>query len=189
MGWTSYNAKNYKNGRVDRKAELDLLLTYHSEKFNDTVLKSSMVGNVYYAAIERFKKETGERYVWAAIFKTSTNMSVYDNFSYKGMDETCEPYLYDCPKGILDLLTPTDNDSANKWRRLCRENREKKKSSWLKNLPIGSKVKFTTATGDEVILTKHEPAYQFKTWFWFDEANYRYIKKNRVNEDNAVLIQ
>lgn len=189
MGWSSMHATNYKNGKIDRKAEIDNLLNYNNEKIKDTVLKSSMVGKVYYAAVERLNKDTGIREVWAAIFLTATNQKDYFNFSYKDMDETCGPYYYDCPKGILDLLTETENECALKWRKACRENAKRKKASWLKNLPIGSKIKCTLFDGKEIILTKHEPAYQFKTWFWFDEENYKYIKKNYVNEDNAVLIQ
>ncbi len=32
----------------------------------------------------------------------------YFNFSYNDMDESAGPSYYDCPKGILDMLTPTE---------------------------------------------------------------------------------
>jgi len=41
------------------------------------------------------------------------------NFGYKDMDETMGPYSYDCPRSILDKLTPTDHEYALKWRREC----------------------------------------------------------------------
>lgn len=29
------------------------------------------------------------------------------------------PFYFDCPKHVLEALTPTDNDACNHWRRLC----------------------------------------------------------------------
>lgn len=115
MGWTYTQAKFWKKGKVDRKAECDSLLTWGEQ----TVLKSSMVGTTYYAAVKR-----GDN-VWGAIFLTATD-GFY--FGYKDMDETCMPYYFDCPVSILNLLTPTDNEDANKWRNACREKRAKAKS-------------------------------------------------------------
>ncbi|MDN5375448.1 MAG: hypothetical protein PWQ39_488 [Thermacetogenium sp.] len=37
------------------------------------------------------------------------------------------PYCYDCPERILKLLTPTENEWANEWRRKCWERIEAKK--------------------------------------------------------------
>lgn len=41
------------------------------------------------------------------------------NFGYKDMDENMGPCSYNCPKDILDLLSPTDNDTAKAWRHEC----------------------------------------------------------------------
>lgn len=125
MGWTYQRAKNYKsNGSVDRKAECDALINYTTDKVQQKVLKSSMRGTVYYAAVERI--EDGTRQVWAAIFLTAgqDRSDPYFNFGYKDMDETMGPFNYDCPVSILDLLTPTDSENANIWRQKCREARE-----------------------------------------------------------------
>ena len=52
------------------------------------------------------------------------------------------PYESNCPKSILDLLSPTDNECANAWRQRCRENLEKKKDKdSLNNLPVGSVIR------------------------------------------------
>ena len=37
-----------------------------------------------------------------------------------------EPYHYECPKSILKLLTPTDNELANEWREKCYEYHKQK---------------------------------------------------------------
>lgn len=128
MGWTSYNAEFYKNGKVDRKAEMDNRWTQEeSEKYPKLrVLKSSMVGNIYYAAIEISRGGKVEE-VFATTAITSTNMKDYYNFSYKDLDETMGGCNYDCPVGILNLLTPTQNEYALQWRAECLKQRKKKK--------------------------------------------------------------
>ncbi len=112
MGWSWYHAGYYKGAKVDRKTECDSL--FDSELFE--VLKSAMVGSTYYAAVRR--KSDG--LVFAAVTPTSTNMKDYFNFGYKGLTEHDGPYKYDCPKSILDLLSPMDSEWANEWREKCR---------------------------------------------------------------------
>ena len=63
MGWTSYFATHYKNGKIDKKAELDEMFSR-----NQKILKSQMVGSTYFAAVQdESTKET-----WAAIVLTQT---------------------------------------------------------------------------------------------------------------------
>lgn len=142
MGWTEYHASYYKNGKVNRKAEMDNMFNWEDENRKCEVLKSSMVGSTYYAAVKSLNKTNGYECVWAAICLTNTNMREYFNFAYKDMDETCGPYKYDCPKGILDLLSPTENKYALEWRKQCYENLAKKKNpNGFGKLPVGSVVK------------------------------------------------
>ena len=175
MGWTTCNASHYKNGKVDRKAECDDLWNKDC-----TVLKSTMKGSTYYGAL---KLRDGRVIGTAVLTCGGERNSHYFNFGYKAMDETVGPCCYDCPKSILNLLTPTDSEWANEWRRKCYENANKKR--WIKDLPIGAKVEWTRWDGEKIILTKHAPAYQFKTWFWFNESNGTYTKKKLVTEENA----
>lgn len=44
------------------------------------------------------------------------------NFGFKAIYEECGPTYYECPNHILDLLSETDNETANKWRERCRSN-------------------------------------------------------------------
>lgn len=177
MGWTSYHATHYKNGKIDRKAECDAYFLDGLNRGFYEVLKSSMVGSTYYAAVKPLKKSGGkdengnyiyvdipeaERYVFAVVFLTSTNMKDYYNFCYKNMCETSGPYRRECPKGILDLLTPTDSEWANEWRKECYENiKAKRNPNGLNKLPVGSVIKIKLEydtkyrkAGDEVLLTK-----------------------------------
>ena len=135
MGWTHcFDGRRLPNGKIDRKYECDKILTFDRTD-NDgnvightRVLKSAMVGMVYYAAVETVVGD--KRMVSAAIFLTC-GKTRWDNteWGYKDMDETCGPYYYDCPKGILDLLTPTDCKEANEWRELCRKHRAEKRAA------------------------------------------------------------
>ena len=187
MGWTSYHATYYKNGKIDRKAECDAYFLEGLNRGFYEVLKSSMVGSTYYAAVKPLKRYDGdtglcvdmpkeEQCAFAVVFLTSTNAKDYFNFSYKAMDEGVGPYQKECPKGILDLLTPTENKWANEWRTACYKyhaDKKKNKTSSLSRLPVGSVVKVTMPcdthmykTGDVVTLTKGY-AYGLKRPVWF----------------------
>jgi len=202
MGWTSYCAQTkYKNGKIiiDRKEECDNIfnqdmVTHDSDEIvgKYEVLKSAMVGSTYYAAIKqtKFATETEEEHsiVFAVVCLTSTNLNEYYNFSYKDMDETCGPYQFDCPKGILDLLTPTDNEYANEWRNRCYEViKEKKNPNSLSNLPIGSEIKYTNYKGEEVVLFKHPAAYQFKRSFWMCKDRSAYVSPKNIPSNYEII--
>lgn len=208
MGWSFYHASHYKKDgyTVDRKAECDGLINDD----NNVVIKSQMVGSVYYAAVrtvrEVVRDENGcavtdekgnyvrrdvdllDQKVWAAVFKTGKEDDFY-NFGYNDMDETCGPCECDCPRSILELLTPTDSKFANEWRERCYKSLEAKKMQKSFNcLPYGSKIRFTDWEGKVHILTKHEPCYQFNSWFWYDEERNGFIRKNLITPENAEFI-
>ena len=159
MGWTSYHAKYYKpNGEVDRKAEMDHLYTWEDNVHKVSVVKSRMVGSTYYAAIK--VEGDGDTKIIGAVALTcgKDRRDPYFNFGYKGMEETSGPYAYDCPKSILDLLTPTDNEHALEWRRKCSENLAKKKITIPRTATrIEGVIKVGTnasRVGDEVVYEK-----------------------------------
>lgn len=193
MGWTSYHAGYYKNGKVDRKAECDAYWEEGLNRGHFKVEKSAMVGSVYYAAITSLLKRKSdneyveipenERETFAVVFLTSVNNNDYYNFSYKDMDESCGPCESKCPISILKLLSPIESQWANEWRKRCEEYHASKKSkSNPNNLPIGTKIKWK-----DKILIKHAPAYQFKTWFWYN-GNGGYVQKRLVKEGEYEVI-
>ncbi len=121
MGWTT----TYKPKSITAK---DYILNHTGcFKWSDDcpntykVLDSAVVSfREFYAAVEMINKETGERRVWAAIFLLDYwPKSRSENFGWKDMDETCNPYFYRCPERILKLLTPTENAYAIEWREKC----------------------------------------------------------------------
>ena len=185
MGWTSYHATNYtRRGEVDRKAECDSVFTEDGEYGKWEVLKSSMCGSTYYAAVKR-TMPSGKTYVFGAVCLTTVDSKDYFNFSYKDMSEDMGPGDCKCPVSILDLLSPTENEYALEWRRRCRENAKGKNS--LGRLPVGSVIEFKKRDGSIVRLVKRSPAYQFKTPWWQIVGENHYFKKNHIPAEYSVI--
>ena len=198
MGWTWQQAKHYRRGKIDRKAECD---AYFSGINADCYIveKSAMIGTVYYAAVRiignhNFKDNTSvpipeeSQIVFAAVFQTSTNDRDYYNFGYKDMDETMLPCFYDCPVRILKLLTPTDNANANEWRHRCMEAAAKKKAersdpNSLDNLPVGTVIK---CNGH--IAIKTAPMSRFKTPFWKAWNRNAYFSKADIKRNGFEIV-
>ena len=202
MGWTSYHTTRYKaNGDVDRKAECDGL--WNGELYE--VVKSTMVGKVYYAAITQTATiERGstilipetERRTFGVVVLTSVDSKDYYNFGYKGMTESMGPGYYDCPKSILSLLTETDNEYALEWRRKCitksdLKARGRAKTTRLKNVPLNSVIAFKSTfnnefcgihEGDEIKLIKK--TFRNKE-IWFD-GMYRW-KTSLISENFEIV--
>lgn len=189
MGWTSYNANYYKNGKVDRVAEIK---SHFEQNENYNVLKASSVGSTIYLAVERIVNE--EKVVFAAVYLTSINMKDYYNFSYKDMDETVGPCQRECPESILKLLTPTDNEWANEWRNDCWENVRKKKEkkkdpNSLSNLPVGSVIEIKYWEDDIPYLELEKINYsRYKKPIWYSsKTGYRYSAKTIEHQGYKVL--
>lgn len=204
MGWTGTHATYYKlyNGRklVDVKAECDSYWTHDYGRFK--VLKSAVVGSVYYAAIAVCRKwpegaehtpgtlidvPEDEREVFGVVFRTRVDHKNYFNFTYKEIYESSGPCEDHCPVGIINLLTPTDSEFANDWRNRCKAYAAKKKSpNNPSKLPIGTKIKYTDSRG-EVILEKRAPAYQFKTSWWYNAEKHQYVSKKNIPENFEIF--
>lgn len=206
MGWTSYEATYFKkNGDIDRKAECDAYFM-RDNAGHYKVLKSSMKGTVYYAAVTTLTKYIGKdengksmyesipedkQEVWAAVFLTRTEEGRY--FYYKDQDETAGPCEDHCPKCILDLLSNTDHELALDWRKRCRKNIQKSnKLSKLDRLKNGSVIRFPSIlsftngidVGDEMTLTKIN-----RKWI-YEKYGTRYsLKKTYINPSYEILVE
>ena len=192
MGWTSYNATHYnKNGQVDVIAEVNSILNWESEYQKCEVLKSSRHGSTVYSAVKSTNKTNGFEQVFATIFLTSVDNRSYYNFSYKDMDETCGPCYNDCPKAILDLLTPTDSKYANDWRNACREVLKAKaehraSNTSLDKLPYGAKIEVEW-DGKPLVLTKEQRFRRGVKSRWIDEQGY-YLSKASIERRGYKVI-
>ncbi len=133
MGWLSMR----DTGRFDTpRAYLDDQFTYERDDHRLTVLKSSMVGNTYYAAAER-READDKREVFAIVCLTFSRPAARDGltFGYKDMTEHMGPCESDCPASILDLLTPIEGEWPNDWRARCRANITKRRLADAKPTP------------------------------------------------------
>jgi len=108
MGW-SYTHRDKGTSNVEYfRADWERGGTYQ-------LLDGATVGGTFYAAI---RGQDGE--VFAAVTLTRWVRDVF-NFGTKDMTEHMGPVEARCPDRILDLLTPTTDETANAWRAKCRE--------------------------------------------------------------------
>lgn len=119
MGWTGTHYYGPLKTARDKRIAMDTEMTNGEWK----ILKSSVVNNVYYAAMKN-----PDNYVFGLVCLISVDNKDYFNLNYKDMDETMIPAYYDCPKSILKLLSPTDRETSLIWRQKCLEQAEKKKA-------------------------------------------------------------
>lgn len=112
MGWTSFP----KADKTPRAIIVDEL-TSHDGK--EQVLAITNSGGVAYVALRTRK---GDVVGIVVLNRTSRG-----EFSYKISDESMGPVDANCPKKILDMLTPTNNAYALEWRERCRDNLAKPK--------------------------------------------------------------
>ena len=192
MGWDGTIATHYKNGRIDRKAKCDERLTWSNDKRAVRVVKSTLVGSTYYAAVEYKDIVEDVTEIVGAVILTSVDGR---EILMKVMQDTSGPCACDCPVSILNLLTPTDSEWANEWRDKCRakaedKKREKKDPRSLKNLPENSVISFVapwdmssgTKRGDKIRLTKRLSSFRYnksgvkKVYAWSD-GYYRWPEK------------
>lgn len=125
MGWLFMSSL----GRFSSpKAYLEDQFTYTGETKTSTVVASAMVGmRTWYAACRQVDKETGLAETFAIVCLIQHNPRATDGmvFGYKDMTEHMGPCEARCPASILDLLSPTQNDSALGWRERCREHHKR----------------------------------------------------------------
>ncbi len=105
-----------------------------------TVLASAISGTTVYLAVRYTNPEKALNVVYGVVILTAFEDG---EFLTKAMTEEMMPYCYDCPKRVLDLLSPTDNENALEWRRLCEEKRKAKSRDALGRLPLGAKIRIT----------------------------------------------
>ena len=199
MGWTSYPATHYKNGKVDRVAEVIDNLTWKSEHRSCTVVKAVTAGSTVYAAVEC--KSPEKTFVFAVVVLTHVTNDYY-NFAYKEIEEGSGPVESQCPVSILKLLSPIEEiyeegssarDWASAWRQRCHENNaakltKKKDPDALGNLPVGTCIrwKYYDVSGNmnELTLVKRfHPARRSPIWMT-DRGSY--VPQTRIKTYTIV---
>ena len=208
MGWIHCFSSSYsvwKNGKetmppASRQKEIDKTLTWESKDKDGNilsthkVLKSSMVGSVYYAAVTT-EKPGKETEVWAAVFLTC-GRTKHDGtiWGYKDMDETVGPCESKCPASILALLTPTDSQWANEWRERCRKNiaaAAERRKNGPKPLYAPKGIEVSNERGSWILSSEHYRRYsgysgiRFTKRTWhndFERVMFRFLEKYGTDE-------
>lgn len=182
MGWTETRAMHRKaNGKPDVKAELDAIYEWSDQIHTSKVLKSQIVRgefckSVYYAAVER-----KEQPYHAAMRTDGTD----------GRKVYCTVVLIE-----VDLLTKTDHEWANEWRKACRKNAEDKAfRAKLARLPIGTEIEWQLDDdeqisignpGDRYTLVREQVGKQ-KRWMLYYPGGRGYVPPKWLNRNNATI--
>lgn len=147
MGWTY----TYKPAHQTTREFFEERFNASNGKTTWKVLDCAPKGSVAYLALEITTAE--ERRVVGLVCLIRRAKDRY-NFGYKDMDETMGPYESECPKRILDLLTPLkpEEEWAAQWRQRCRDNLAKTKRP---SLQAGDRIVFPSPVrfGDGAKLT------------------------------------
>ncbi|WP_425953297.1 DUF6927 domain-containing protein [Ralstonia pseudosolanacearum] len=143
MGWTETH-KPKGQSLADFFVEHGVMRWSDESCFAYTILDSALVSAcAWYAAVERVEKATGDRTVWAAVILVRMFWSTGPfgfNICFKDGGERDCPVEATCPERLLDLLTPTVDESSLNWRARCRAYHERRKE--LLKLKTGAKLHF-----------------------------------------------
>ncbi len=97
------------NSKAELVAHLNAGLT---DKY--TLIKSVLVGNHHWQLVESNEGAfigPGKRFICLNLLASSR-----DGWGYKDMDETMQPYHYDCPLSLLKIAGEPVNEQAKSWR-------------------------------------------------------------------------
>ena len=102
---------------------------FESETLRIRVLDTKFVClRTVYLALERLDKLTGKTMVYAGVMKVMMfPRASSERFCFNTFDETCGPIFHDCPRSILDMLSPFDEFTIDPayavgWREKCYAN-------------------------------------------------------------------
>lgn len=162
MGWTG----THKDSGESLKEFFEGEFNHEKDGRCGTVLDCATKNNVSYLAYEVV--ENGSRKIVALICLLRYKNGDYYNVMYKDMDETMGIYEYNCPERILKLLTPTDNERANEWRKNCWKKIEKRKSRIKLSagdiIEFDEPVKFTFCSQKQLTINSVKPLRLTDRW-------------------------
>jgi len=179
MGWTFYHLDN-----PNKVEEVRNLYTWESGDATCRVVDITTSGNVVYAAVHY--RSSKENYIHAAVVLTA-NRNDWFNFGYKAMSEDMWPGYTDCPKHILDKLTPTNNEYALEWRKACEDKRKRKNA--LARLKEGTRI---MSGGKPLRLVTMSVRRKPKKYWLIEEdgaITYTYVKQSWILQKGWEVIK
>jgi hypothetical protein len=132
MGWTA--------GQLTGPATaLNLIEFELGAEFCSRVITTHKKGGVVYAAV---RHHTDDK-VFALVLLVERRDGVVFTKAMTDPEGLC---YYDCPASILDLLTPTDDEYANRWRQRCRDRAAHPKPRKGQQVRFAQTISFTDGT-------------------------------------------
>jgi hypothetical protein len=125
------------------KTNSDTIPEFFAAEFSSLELLEVMVVRLRecYIAYRR----PGTNLVQAMVILLDYRPDHWQNFGYNEMDEVENPYYYNCPERILNMLDPLPDepfyDGARKWRAECRKRLELRKTA--RTLKHGDTITFS----------------------------------------------
>ena len=187
MGWT------YHNKPENVKAYLNALYTWNRDDYQKgefrsyKVIKSAIVNfKEYYAAVEERNNKNEVIRVFAGVCMINyvRDPNEHYNFGYKDMDESVGPCISNCPKAILELLTPLDPTTkryAQDWRDSCWANINKRKHVKTGNtLTFTNPIKFTDGTQHTIFTVIKHPYRSRKVMYQAQNGKYYKLPRRLI---------
>lgn len=160
MGWTTLHRDKGMTDREFFEAEFPEMLTKRGK-----IVTCASKNGAFYAAV---RNHDDAPYMpgktWALVVLIQRTRGYY-NFGYKEMSEDMGPGADEAPAGVLDKLSPTDNQHALEWRAACRKNLAKRENA--RQVKAGTVVRFAQpikfTNGGELNTFRYEgPGNTFK---------------------------
>ena len=145
MGWTgTYIGRCPKGAERIAEAVRQEGVEWSDEKRGiiAKVIDSALVGSTVYCAVHYINEEKNIDEVYGCVILTHYKRG-NGEFTTKAISETMGPGDIDCPKRILEKLSPTDREFAIKWRERCKARLAEKTSDRLAKVDFGKAVKLT----------------------------------------------
>lgn len=166
MGWTEYTDTPHKTRAEMVRDELSQAPAPDSGHAWGFEYMTERGSTVY--AVAWHESKTRPRHYYGMVILTSRKDG---RFGYKDMSEDAQPYYYDAPVKMLDMLDrldPNPTEQARTWRQKCREHQAAKKTRTV--WKAGDRV-----DNGRAVYVLIEPAGPRKGWRVYDEAtNTRY---------------
>ena len=184
MGWTYSHAIYWNGDKVDIKKECENMLNWDGHL---KVEKLQGYGSTIYAAIRDLKTDE----IFGAVVTTHCINDPFEpwNFGYNAYHESVGPCSYDCPDSILNLLTPTEDESANKWRNRCRLRNQNKKL--LKKAKPGSRIVvfWENVLGGKYSNQEYKLQQYGKRKLWCNINNNTYVTSPTILDVGFVFVE
>ena len=121
-----------------------------------------MVGSTVYCAVHFTDENDGRDEVWGCVILTAYNRK-RGEFLTKAVSETMGPREVNCPKRIIDKLSPTNREWALEWREKCKA---KKEADKLAKVAFGRAIHLTGEgyEGKTLYAYKHKKTKVFVDW-------------------------